>query len=357
MQLLYDLLNCTQQSNHASLSTDPPHFFQTFHSNNIIQQRLIVPGLPTPFHYLNFIITHPTLCHIDQYDHNKETTSADNVLSVLCSTSLHLNSYLNFYSIQQDCRVEQAYLFGDRESITGNFPTLFLERNDAELKVKLKIEVLPFVTYLEKMRFGLSRFWTIPCFCQGEVQYKNTQFSIEGMGSLESYQKKKLCFVDVAFHTYQIVNLSAQQQIIFRQKRNGKNQILSSQICLRDYKNQKNYYFDRNVLFKIHRMYPKIITPDGKPMYLPREFEWQMQNDDGFVINFFAKSRGDFKFGVGQGYVGSFQYTIKINGKEENGEAGYIEYQDLRKLQFQECENLHQSLSLKANPVPIVLKK
>ena len=36
------------------------------------------------------------------------------------------------------------------------------------------------------------------------------------------------------------------------------------------------------------------------------------------------------------GYVGSFQYQIKINAREESGEAGYCEYVDCRPLKWQE---------------------
>lgn len=52
-----------------------------------------------------------------------------------------------------------------------------------------------------------------------------------------------------------------------------------------------------------------------------------------------AQSRGDFKFGLAAGYVGSFKYQLKINHHEEMGESGYCEYIDCRSLTWQEKIN------------------
>lgn len=42
--------------------------------------------------------------------------------------------------------------------------------------------------------------------------------------------------------------------------------------------------FDENVRFKVHRVYPKVKTPNGQIMYLPREFEWGYEGKDGTCI-------------------------------------------------------------------------
>jgi hypothetical protein len=41
---------------------------------------------------------------------------------------------------------------------------------------------------------------------------------------------------------------------------------------------------------------------------LPREFEWHYQDEQGHHLSFARESRGDFKFGLAAGYVGSFKY-------------------------------------------------
>ena len=48
------------------------------------------------------------------------------------------------------------------------------------------------------------------------------------------------------------------------------------------------------------------------------------------------QSRGDYKFGLAAGYVGSFQYQLSWNEQCLQGEGGYCEYIDCRPLKWQE---------------------
>ena len=114
--------------------------------------------------------------------------------------------------------------------------------------------------------------------------------------------------------------------------------------------------FDEKVLFKVHRVYPKVTTPNHQHMYLPREFEWQF-SDGETTIQIQAQSRGDFKFGLAAGYVGSFNYQVKINDYEEEGTAGYCEYIDCRPLKWQEKKNEAKNTEQQLETAPIALKK
>ena len=91
-------------------------------------------------------------------------------------------------------------------------------------------------------------------------------------------------------------------------------------------------------------------------MYLPREFEWCYEDDKGMKIWLQGQSRGDFKFGLAAGYVGSFNYQVSINGETEHGEGGYCEYIDCRSLRFQEQNKTEKLLGNLSNSVPIMLK-
>ena len=70
-----------------------------------------------------------------------------------------------------------------------------------------------------------------------------------------------------------------------------------------------------------------------------------------------AQSRGDFKFGLATGYVGSFKYQIRINRREEIGESGYCEYSDCRSLLWQEEDKQEKMRAEFANNVPFACKK
>ena len=141
------------------------------------------------------------------------------------------------------------------------------------------------------------------------------------------------------------------------QTRDHFNRIVQSRIYLKYANVERTELFDEQVQFKVHRVYPKVVTPNGQAMYLPREFEWNYQNKTGDIIQIQAQSRGDFKFGLAAGYVGSFKYQIKINAREEYGEAGYCEYVDCRALKWQEKNQDEKILDDLINTVPFMLKK
>ena len=141
------------------------------------------------------------------------------------------------------------------------------------------------------------------------------------------------------------------------QVRDSFNGILQSRLYLRDAKTGIAQMFDENVRFKVHRVYPKVKTPNGQVMYLPREFEWGYEGKDGTCISVQAQSRGDFKFGLAAGYVGSFKYQLKINHHEEMGESGYCEYIDCRSLTWQEKNKQEKMRDEFANSVPFACKK
>ena len=113
---------------------------------------------------------------------------------------------------------------------------------------------------------------------------------------------------------------------------------------------------DQRVYFKIHRVFPKVKTVNQQEMYLPREFAWQYQ-DGNIQIEIQAQSRGDYKFGLAAGYVGSFSYQAKINQECYAGESGYCEYIDCRPLKWQEIDKESQASNKITNPAPIMLKK
>ncbi len=47
--------------------------------------------------------------------------------------------------------------------------------------------------------------------------------------------------------------------------------------------------FNRMVHFQVHRVYPAVKTPNGQKMYLPREFEWHYQDEQGITFIFTHK--------------------------------------------------------------------
>ena len=358
MRLLQDFLDRSKKLNQTSSLQQYPAYHAPNKKYKIIHQGLMIPNLPAPLHYFNFvtilgqpnipIFSNPIAIH----------TSALDTATTLCSSSLHQVGQFKSYSIQQDCDfLQQDFHFGQFEQLKGGFPEFELKRQDAELSVDLNIKTLAVMSHFTRLRFSMAEHWSMMCQCEGIIQHQNTKYEIAGLGSFEYARSYNFAYLPIAFFTYQMINLSHGRQILFAHIRDQFNRVIQSRIYLRDLTTQSNRMFDRRVYFKVHRLYPAIVTPNGQKMYLPREFEWCYEDQDGTQIWLSAQSRGDFKFGLAAGYVGSFSYEVRINDESETGDGGYMEYVDCRRLCYQEQDKDHKLQNKLANPVPFMLKK
>lgn len=305
----------------------------------IVQQSLVITDLPAPLHYFNFkaLIGQP---NIPIFASSKHTHHSLDVVSTINSVSSHMVGQSAEYSLTQDCYFKKdTYRFGQNLKLSGSFPFFNLIRNDLELAVELSIQTQPIISHFSKLKLGIGVYqhWSLLCRCQGTLTYNGQRTEIDQLGSFEYARGFNLPFWALYFYTYQMIQLKDQRQLILIQTRNQYNHILSSKIYLRTTVQKDAICFDQHVEFSIHRVYPKIQTPCLNYMYLPREFEWQAQKGQ-HRIAIYAQSRGDYKSGLGRGYVGSFQYQIKVDDYYEEGEAGYCEFIDLRPLNWQEYD-------------------
>ena len=355
MQLLMNFIDESQQRNQA-----PFPYKLDYHGPKgrfkIIHQGLMIPGLAAPLHYFNFltIIGQPNVPML-RNEYAIKTNALDTV-SLISSVSPHMVGHFQGYSIEKDCDIQNDYFnFGNKACLRGELPHFKLTRQDDELAVNLNIETQPIISHFTKLKLGLFDHWSLLCHCTGEITYKGQVFQINQLGSFEFARAINIPYLPLNFFTYQIINLENKKQLLLAHIRNSFNQIVQSRIYLRDFKTGQSEMFE-NVLFKLHRVYPKVTTPNGQEMYLPREFEWNLQSATR-KIKVIAESRGDFKFGLAAGYVGSFSYTVQIDQHIEQGSSGYCEYIDCRALKWQEINKEEKLMNDFANPVPCTLKK
>lgn len=356
MQLLMNFVDESKQLNQAQFPLKlgyhgPKGRFK------IIHQGLMIPNLPAPLHYLNFltIIGQPNVPMIRNQS-AIQTTALDTV-TVISSTSPHMVGHSSRYSIEQDCQfTDEDYCFANKEHLRGTFPHFRLTREDDELSIDLNIYTKPIISHFTKLRLGLFDHWSLLCQCKGQIAYKGQKYEIDQMGSFEYARAINIPYLPLCFFTYQIINLKNQRQLLLAQIRNNFNQIIQSRMYLRDGNTAMAEMFDNYVYFKVHRVYPKVTTPNHQDMYLPREFEWTYQ-DEQRSIHVSAESRGDFKFGLAAGYVGSFIYQVTIDGEKEEGQAGYCEYIDCRPLKWQEKNNKEKKSKEVGHPAPFACKK
>ena len=356
MRLLMNLADKSRQLNQAPFPLKlayhgPKGYYK------IIHQGLMIPDLPAPLHYFNFlsILGQPNAPML-RNDYAVKTHDLDTA-AVISSCSSHMVGHFHGYSIQQDCQFgREVFEFGQREKLLGCFPHFQFIREDEELSVNLNITTQPVISHFSKLKLGLFDHWSMLCLCTGSIHYQQQHYQIEQMGSFEFARAIHLPYIPLSFFTYQIINLSKGRQLLLAHIRNSFNQIVQSRLYLRDMHTLRSEMLDQGVQFRVHRVYPKVRTPNGHEMYLPREFEWQYR-DQKRSIRVYAESRGDFKFGLAAGYVGSFRYQVQIDDQEEIGESGYCEYIDCRNLKWQEKDKEQKLLDKLANPIPYFAKK
>ncbi|WOE31319.1 MULTISPECIES: DUF6670 family protein [unclassified Acinetobacter] len=358
MSLLQDFLDLSKHLNQASLD---PHKVLRYHPPNQRFKSVVIglklPGLPAPLHYFQFVtvlgLPNSALLH----NQSAIQTTALDTATVCSSISLHMVGQLNCYSIAQECQFEFDKLqFGHQHAISGNLPHLKLSRTDPELSFDIDVQTFRQIIYFAKLRLGLAEHWSLPALCQGSVTYKNQKYQIEGLASFEFAKMVNFPYMPFAFYIYQIVNFNADQQMILMQYRDAFNRILYSRIYIRNLHSGGIQFFDDRVQLSIDRVYPVVQTPNGDSMYVLREFTW-CYCDETYQIQLQGKCRGDFKFGFGTGFMGSFCYQLVINAQYYEGEGGYCEYIDCRALKWQEQNQTETLLTDLENSVPLMLKK
>lgn len=324
----------------------------------IIQQSLVIANLPAPLHYFNFKaqIGQP---NIPIFKSNAPCKDSLDTVTIINSVSPHMTGQFEKYSISQDCVLhKENYQFGPHQQLKGELPCFSLYRQDPELSVELRIQTQPTISHFAKLKFGLGLYqhWSLMCHCQGYLDYKGQVTHVDHLGSFEYARAFNVPFLALYFYTYQIIQLQDQRQLILLHIRNHYNQVLQSKVYLRSKDRKHSICLDQNVTLNITRVYPRVQTPRFHYMYLPREFSWMVQQGR-HRIEVYAQSRGDYKSGLGEGYVGSFQYQIKIDDYYEEGNGGYCEFIDLRPLNWQEMHQPKKVLIPETAQSAIIFKR
>lgn len=322
----------------------------------IVYQALILPNLPEPFHYLNFIslIGQPRIpiC----YNASAITTTAIDTATVLVTSGLSTVGHLKSYSAKEQCQLEQdRYQFLDVDQIQVDFPNYYFKRIDEELSCQLTVNIRADIENHSALHWGVGDYWYARCQCEGEITYKKQKYQIEAQGILKHARAIYFPFIAFHFFTYQVIQVNANLQIILSELRNQWNNIIFSRIEIQS-NEQKSILYDHQVVLDITRVYPKVQTPNGREMYLAREFIWQYQEKNQIIFQLKAQSRGDYKFGLGAGYVGSFNYELIWNNENHKG-SGYCEYIDCRPLHWQEKNKSEQIMDQIPHFQPYLCKK
>lgn len=357
MRLFQDFLDRSKRLNQTPVLT-PPAYHAPNNNYKIIHQGIMIPNLPAPLHYLNFvsIIGQPNAPMLS--NPSAVLTTPLDTATTLCTISPHQVRHFQHYSIVQECHFQDnAFHFSQFECLTGEFPNFKYHRQDSELSVDLEIETTSLISHFTHLRFSIAEHWSVVCQCKGQLEYQGQKYQIAQLGSFEYARSFNFPYLPLAFFTYQIIQLNEEKQLLLAHIRDRFNRVIQSRLYLRDLDHFTQLFLDEAVFFKVHRLYPCVTTPNHRHMYLPREFEWCCETKQGQKIWVNGQSRGDFKFGLAAGYVGSFRYEVRVDNEYYKGESGYIEYVDCRDLAYQEQDKNEKLKNNLANPVPFMIKK
>ncbi|MGE8552045.1 MAG: DUF6670 family protein, partial [Acinetobacter calcoaceticus] len=202
----------------------------------IVYQGLILPNLPAPLRYFNYIsmVGQPRipLC----YNTHSITTSAIDTATVLVSNSQHSVGHLKTYSIRRQCQFDsKQYQFDKTDLIEWKIPKIHLQRLDSEMGCDLTIQIPENISNTSALQWGVSDFWSTLCLCEGEIFYKGQKYKVEGLGRFKHARALHLPFLSLCFYTCQIINLNETTQLTFTQIRNQWNIILSSRLDIQEF--------------------------------------------------------------------------------------------------------------------------
>ncbi|MEV0251722.1 DUF6670 family protein [Nocardia sp. NPDC050712] len=130
------------------------------------------------------------------------------------------------------------------------------------------------------------------------------------------------------FFTYHVLNIDAATQVLLVQVLGPAGLPIQRRAYVRGLDDHGSVYtrgFDFTVTESRTRT-----TPTGRPMRLPHHLRWQVRDDrDHPLLTIDGISNDDYSYGLGAGFVGSYDYTGHFAGRAISGTA-YMEYIDLR---------------------------
>lgn len=299
----------------------------------VVYQNLILPNLPAPLHFLHFmcLMGRPRLAISSPQALGQ--AAVHNQAHILLSSSPHLFQHQQHYALNEACNLTtNQWQFAQTDSIQRQGSEW--EFSHKQQGFSLELQVLSQVSSAwSAQQWGLAQAWSLAVQAKGQLHYQQQQYDIQTTGCIHYARSVALPLWPIYFYCLQVIQVD-ELQLTLLQIRNQWNQVLSAQLIIRNA--QGFLAVKKAVTFHIQRVYPKVMTPQGQCMYLPREFSWHCQENGKTLLELHGFSRGDFKYGMGAGYVGSFRFELYFAGQDYIGESAYCEYIDCRPLRFQE---------------------
>jgi hypothetical protein len=301
---------------------------------------VMVPGLPEPhrfFNVMSILGTTGAVCFDN--DHAIRTTPRDTAY-VISTTSATPESAFRSYSLAADCDLRDdgsRLRFGEDLLIEGTYPRYRVRRDLGQVTVELELELTDKVAYFIRVP-RVYDHWSLLARCRGAIRDIRGAVEVDclctfeyargaGLYSFAPGRMPTRVKVPVRYFTYQVLNLDASSQLLLTGagRRGGVAIRGAYERGLDEYGGMRP---QATMTVTDERTLPAV-TPDGREMQLPARWTWTVEDDsnDSILIVLDCVATDDWIYGLGAGYVGSFEYAGSYRGRPVSG-IGYVEYID-----------------------------
>lgn len=296
---------------------------------------VMVPALPEPYRTFGVmaIVGTPGLA-LFANDQEIRTSPRDTAY-VVSATAVMTGEAFHAYSVARDCEIRPdgtLVRFGDDVLIQGAYPTFRIHRKHPEVEVDLQLDATDKVTYFADYPGDLYTHWSLLCQYRGSldgvaVAGLCTYEYAHGVG-VHSVPVRGTPNLPASFFTYHVLNVDDVTQVLMTHVLGPRGTVLARGAYVRGLDDYGAEHRDATFTVETYEEGVRT-TPAGRPMRLPATITWSARANGADFINVRGTCNGDWAYGLGAGYVGSYRYIGKFRGEPIAGTA-YIEYVDLR---------------------------
>lgn len=286
---------------------------------------VMLPGLPPPHRFFTVMAIAGTPGVRLFANDDLITTTPNDTAYVVSATSAMTHGQFRAYRIAGECELAPdggRIRFGDDLEITGHLPRLAVHRRHPQADVRLELEATDAVTRFVDLP-GVYRHWSRLVRARGVIDGR----PVSGLGTVEyawgvglhSLLDRRL---PVQLFTYHVLDVDETTQLLFTHVLGPGRLPLQRALHVRTPAGSATYR--RGHRFTVHDAEIRD-TPGGRPMRLPTSFSWRADE----VAEIHGRTSGDWAYGLGAGFVGSYDYEGTFRGRPITG-CAYVEYVDLR---------------------------
>lgn len=292
---------------------------------------VMVPDLPEPFRFFNAIVALGDASSVPIYSnaHSIKTTK-DDAAFVLTGTGA-LEEGFRSYSIAEDCNLtadDRHLQFADQLTLTRDGDQVMLKAALGDFSADMRLHLTPAVAHFARMP-GIYDHIAVLAAYEGTFTSGSHSAEVTGLCTYE-WARARNAPLPLRFFTYQIVNVTESTQVLMVEVLGIGGIVVQRMVYVRGTDGTASRH-TRGYQHIVHTYADEPrITPDGHAMRMPKTFTWSVQDDDGStLVEINGTTNEDYRYGLGSGFAGSFQYTGTFRGEKIVGTA-YKEWIDRR---------------------------